>query len=45
MRARVTDAASLSRITPVVLNNYLGMMGWNRQDTWQDRIVVLVNPR
>ena len=40
MRARVTDAASLSRITPVVLNNYLGMMGWNRQDTWQDRIVI-----
>ena len=40
MKARITDAVSLSRITPIVLNKYLEVMGWSQQETWRDRIVV-----
>ena len=40
MEVHITDARSLRRVTPVVLNTYLETQGWVRQETWKNRIVV-----
>lgn len=40
MRARVTDSVALKQISPVLLNKYLEIQGWKREETWRERIVV-----
>ena len=40
MRAQITDSRALRQVSPILLNKYLEIQGWSRQDTWRDRIVV-----
>ena len=40
MDVLITDANALRRITPALLGTYLSVQGWDRQETWKDRIVV-----
>ena len=40
MDVLITDAGALRRITPVLLSTYLSVHGWERQETWKERIGV-----
>ena len=40
MDVQITDSGALRRISTVVLNGYLESQGWNRQQSWKNRVVV-----
>ena len=40
MNVLITDAGALRHITPKLLGTYLGANGWERRETWKERIVV-----
>ena len=40
MDVLITDAGALRRITPVLLSTYLSVHGWERLETWKERIGV-----
>ena len=42
IRADITDADALRRITPDTLRRYLQAYGWTHADTWRDRIEVWI---
>ena len=40
MNVQIRDAAALRRVTPPMLRAYLESRGWERRQTWRDRIAV-----
>ena len=40
MNVQIIDSSALRRVSPKVLGGYLEAQGWERQETWRNRIVV-----